>query len=166
MPIFMTQQEYADKIRDFTKELEKLDAPKIFFEFAKGKNTEEMEKFVKEFKENHPSHMWKEMEEFFFDYEQDQKPEIFHAYGTTEEDLENTVLYNPEEINPASLIILMALSKDRMDDVDLFAETGIEDYPFGNLVKGYVDESVKAWIDEDILSNIDDFVKAVNYQKS
>ena len=164
--MLMTHQEYADKIRDLTKELEKLDAPKIFFEFAKGKTTEEMKKFVKEFKENHPSHVWEEMEALFFDYEQDQKPEIFHVDGTTEENLEDTVLYNPKEINPASLIILMALSKDRMDDVDLFAETDIEDYPFGNLVKGYVDESVEEWISLDLISNINSFVKAVNYPKS
>ena len=80
--------------------------------------------------------------------------------------MEDTVLYNPKEINPASLIILMALSKDRMDDVDLFAETDIEDYPFGNLVKGYVDESVEEWISLDLISNINSFVKAVNYPKS
>ena len=166
MPMLMTNQEYADKIRDLTKELEKLDAPKIFFEFAKGKTTEEMEKFIKEFKEDHPSHMWEEMEALFFDYVQDQTPEIFHADGSMDEYSDDTVLYNPEEINPASLIILMALSEGRMDDVDLFAETGFEDYPFGNLAKGYVDESVEAWISEDTISSIDRLVKAVNYQKS
>ncbi len=166
MPILMTNQEYADKIRGLTKELEKLDAPKIFFEFAKGKTTDEMEKFVEEFKENHPSHVWEEMEALFFYYELDQKPEIFHVGENMEEDSEDTVLYNPEEINPASLIILMALSEYRMDDVDLFAETGIEDYPFGNLVKGYVEESIEAWIAENTISSIYKLVKAVNYQKS
>ncbi len=164
--MFMKHQEYADKIRDFIKELEKLDAPKIFFEFAKGRTAEEMENFVKEFKEGHPSHMWEEMEEFFFDYEQDQKPEIFHVAENTEEDLENTVLYNPEEINPASLIILMALSQDRMNDMNLFVETGFDDYPFGNLVKGYVDKSVESWMEDNVISDISGLVKAVNYQKS
>ena len=161
--MLMTRQEYADKIRKLTKELEKLDAPKIFFKFAKGKTTDEMEKFVEEFKENHPSHVWEEMETLFFDYEQDQRPEIFHVDGSMEEYSEDTVLYNPEEINPASLIILMALSEERMDDMDLFAETGIEDYPFGNLAKGYVDGSVEAWIAINTISTIDKRVDAVNF---
>lgn len=158
--MIMTHEEAFKEIRSIVEKITELGLPKIFIEAAKGKTKEEMEDFIKKFKEEHPCSLWKEMDDFYENYSSCQF-QVFYVPEEGIENPENTILYNPDEINPISLCILTTLSDETANDNDLFGDY-YETPPISKYVKEYGEYTLGEFLEEYFLDSIDDFVDAVN----
>ena len=119
-----------EEIRFLTNLIGTMNLPEILLEAAKGKDEEQMEEFLLKFKRANHSKLWGRVDALSEEYTVVvDRPTIFYTAEAVQdaEDYDvymdnGLVLYNPEEIKPINLCILMTLADGAIDDDDLFVE--------------------------------------------
>ena len=104
---------FYEEIYLITAGIGKTDLSEKLIEAAKEENLDKMKSITRQFKKDNLE-LWRRMALFYEEYCK-EKINIFY-----EEDDEDWYLYNPDDIEPIDLIVLMALSEKRVDEVDLF----------------------------------------------
>ena len=109
---------YYKEVRFLAKELSKSGLPKKLFKAIKAGNEEKFLEIANEFQEDLHG-PWAEMRDFYEEYERDGCPEIF------DEACHKRFCYDPEEIAPDAIIVLLIFSEYDVTEKDLFFDRKI-----------------------------------------
>lgn len=109
---------YYKEVKFLANELSKCGLPKKLLEALKAGNEEKFFEIANEFQEDlHSS--WGDIQDFYEDYIRDGCPEIFDEAG------HKRFCYDPEEIAPDAIIVLLIFSEYDVTEKDLFFDRKI-----------------------------------------
>lgn len=109
---------YYKEVRFLAKELSKSGLPKKLIKAVKAGDEDKFCEIVDEFQEDLHG-PWAEICDFYEEYERDGCPEIFDEAGY------KRFCYDPKEIAPDAIIVLLILSENSVTENDLFYDRKI-----------------------------------------
>lgn len=141
---------FYEEIKLITEGISKTDLSEKLIEAAKEQDLEKMKSISRQFKKDNLE-LWGRMSLFYKEY-CEEGLHIFYY----EMEYDGLYPYNPEEIDPRNLIVLMALSESCLDETDLFANW--RDFKFCLSNRGYKEIAMQMELTS--ISDLEDLMAA------